>query len=78
MHLKLSLAAAGVIIQALVAAIPFSSLPSTDIDPAISDNFVNANDNEFIVDVRRDYEANGMQSILPLLNSRQYGDIFII
>lgn len=60
MHFKLSLAAASVIIQALVAAIPFNSLPSTDIDPAISDNFVNAQENDFLVDVPRGYEANGM------------------
>ncbi|KAF3056168.1 hypothetical protein CFAM422_012822 [Trichoderma lentiforme] len=59
MHFKLSLAAASVIIQALVAAIPFSSLPSTDIDPAVSDNFVNAQENDFLVDVPRGYEANG-------------------
>ncbi|KAL6802900.1 hypothetical protein GGI42DRAFT_325380 [Trichoderma sp. SZMC 28013] len=59
MHFKLSLAAAGVIIQALVAAIPFSSLPSTDIDPTIKDkDFVNAQENEFISDVPRGYEAN--------------------
>ncbi|KAL7782610.1 hypothetical protein V8C43DRAFT_295665 [Trichoderma afarasin] len=57
MHFKLSLVAASVIVQALVAAIPFSSLPSTDIDPS-SDNFVNAQENDFLVDVPRGYEAN--------------------